>query len=55
MVFVIRKQSLTEKGISYGPCFGGEALEEIIRLFKELGFEYWDDFIEFKGDYPVRP
>ncbi|MGB0411722.1 MAG: hypothetical protein ACPGFA_09060 [Pikeienuella sp.] len=38
--------------ISFGPSFGEEALEEFVKRLQDLGLEYWDDFFEFKGDYP---
>lgn len=38
--------------ISFGPSFGQEALEEFISRLENIGLRYWDDFFEFKGDYP---
>ncbi|MGO9986641.1 MAG: hypothetical protein ACLPIX_20815 [Rhodomicrobium sp.] len=38
--------------ISFGPSFGQEALSEFIKRLEGLGLVYWDDFFEFKGDYP---
>jgi hypothetical protein len=41
-----------EKLISFGPSFGQEALDELIRLLIGLGLHHVDDFIEVVGDYP---
>ncbi len=42
----------SEELISFGPSFGEEALKEYVKRLQKLGLEYWDDFFEFKGDYP---
>jgi len=38
---------------SFGPHFGGEALETMVRRLSDLGLEYFDDFFEFSGDFPT--
>jgi len=38
--------------ISYGPCFGAEALDGYIKSLQNIGLDYWDDFVEFSGDFP---
>ena len=38
--------------ISFGPCFGQEALDELIARLQEFGLIYYDDFFEFLGTYP---
>lgn len=37
---------------SFGPHFGGEALETFTRRLSDLGLEYFDDFFEFSIDAP---
>jgi hypothetical protein len=37
---------------SFGPHFGGEALDTLLRRLSDLGLEYFDDFFEFSGDFP---
>lgn len=31
---------------------GVEGLEDTVRDLQRLGLEYWDDFVEVKGDFP---
>ena len=38
--------------ISFGPHFGQEAADELIRRLKDVGLEYPDDFFEFSADVP---
>jgi hypothetical protein len=38
--------------ISFGPHFGQEALDVLLERLSELGLQYFDDFFEFRGDYP---
>jgi hypothetical protein len=37
---------------SFGPHFGAEALETLVRRLSDLGLKYLDDFFEFSGDFP---
>jgi hypothetical protein len=37
---------------SFGPHFGAEALETLVRRLSDLGLKYFDDFFEFSGDFP---
>jgi hypothetical protein len=37
---------------SFGPHFGTEALEILVRRLSDLGLKYFDDFFEFSGDFP---
>lgn len=37
---------------SFGPHFGAEALETMVRRLCDLGLKYFDDFFEFSGDFP---
>jgi hypothetical protein len=39
--------------ISFGPSFGQEALDGLIRELQDLGLQYFDDFIDVAGDYPA--
>ncbi len=38
--------------ISFGPHFGQEALDALLRGLADVGLKYFDDFFEFSGDYP---
>jgi hypothetical protein len=38
---------------SFGPHFGAEVLETLVRRLTDLGLEYFDDFFEFSGDFPA--
>jgi hypothetical protein len=38
--------------VSFGPSFGKEALDTFIQRLRALGLIYFDDFIEFAGDFP---
>ena len=38
--------------ISFGPHFGQEAVDVLLRRLSGLGLKYFDDFFEFCGDYP---
>lgn len=38
--------------ISFGPCFGQEALDQIVVDLSKIGLVYFDDFFEFVGDFP---
>ncbi|WFU07173.1 hypothetical protein QA648_35305 (plasmid) [Rhizobium sp. CB3171] len=38
--------------ISFGPSFGQEALEGLVKVLSALGLRYFDDFIDIVGDYP---
>lgn len=38
--------------LSFGPHFGPEALNTMTSRLTKLGLVYFDDFIEFCGDYP---
>jgi hypothetical protein len=65
---VVRLASLSERGIpweelllalrgfctirAFGPHFGGEALDALVRRLSALGLQYFDDFFEFSGDFP---
>jgi len=42
----------SETLISFGPHFGPEALDEFVRRLTSLGLVYFDDFIQFSGDWP---
>ena len=37
---------------SFGPHFGAEALETLVRRLTDLGLKYFDDFFEFSRDFP---
>ncbi len=37
---------------SFGPHFGQEALDTLVRRLSDLGLKYFDDFFEFSGDFP---
>jgi hypothetical protein len=37
---------------SFGPHFGAEALETLVRRLSDLGLKYFDNFFEFSGDFP---
>jgi hypothetical protein len=37
---------------SFGPHFGREALDTLVRRLSDLGLKYFDDFFEFAGDFP---
>ncbi|ODP30914.1 hypothetical protein [Pandoraea sp. ISTKB] len=39
--------------ISFGPSFGQEALDGLMRELLGLGLQYFDDFVEVIGDYPA--
>ncbi|WP_124431041.1 hypothetical protein [Pseudomonas orientalis] len=39
--------------VSFGPCFGGEATDELTRRLETLGLQYVDDFFVFSGDFPL--
>jgi len=39
--------------ISFGPSFGQEALDGLVRELLGLGLQYFDDFFEVVGDYPA--
>lgn len=39
--------------VSFGPCFGGEAVDEFIRRLEMLGLRYMDDFFVFSGEFPL--
>ncbi|MGQ0681400.1 hypothetical protein [Bradyrhizobium sp.] len=41
-----------EQIASFGPHFGGEALDTLTRRLSDLGLEYFDDFFEFAVDSP---
>ncbi|MEZ2311572.1 hypothetical protein AB6809_33605 [Paraburkholderia sp. RCC_158] len=38
--------------ISFGPSFGQEALDGLIKELAGLGLQYFDDFVEVVGTYP---
>jgi hypothetical protein len=38
--------------ISFGPSFGQEALDGLVKELSGLGLQYFDDFIEVVGNYP---
>ncbi len=38
--------------LSFGPHFGGGALDEFVSRLSALGLRYLDDFFEFAGDHP---
>jgi hypothetical protein len=38
--------------ISFGPSFGQEALDGLIKELSGLGLQYFDDFVEVVGSYP---
>ncbi|MEZ4467724.1 MAG: hypothetical protein R3F43_25600 [bacterium] len=38
--------------VSFGPHFGGEAAEALMRRLEALGLEFYDDFFIFQGDFP---
>lgn len=38
--------------ISFGPSFGQEALDALVKELSGLGFRYFEDFFEFVGDFP---
>ena len=38
--------------ISFGPHFGRDALDALLKRLSALGLQYFDDFFEFCGDYP---
>lgn len=38
--------------ISFGPHFGQEAADELIKRLKQLGLEYYDDYFDFNVDIP---
>jgi hypothetical protein len=38
--------------MSFGPSFGQEALDGLIKELTSLGLQYFDDFIEVVGNYP---
>ncbi|MCK6190651.1 hypothetical protein [Pseudomonas sp. EYE_354] len=38
--------------VSFGPCFGGEAADELTRRLEALGLQYVDDFFVFSGEFP---
>jgi hypothetical protein len=37
---------------SFGPHFGAEAAETLVRRLSDLGLKYFEDFFEFSGDFP---
>ncbi|WP_223472343.1 MULTISPECIES: hypothetical protein [unclassified Pseudomonas] len=39
--------------VSFGPCFGGEATDELTRRLEALGLQYVDDFFVFSGEFPL--
>jgi surfactin synthase thioesterase subunit len=39
--------------VSFGPCFGGEATDELTRRLEALGLKYVDDFFVFSGEFPL--
>ncbi|MBP5100644.1 MULTISPECIES: hypothetical protein [Pseudomonas] len=39
--------------VSFGPCFGGEAADELTRRLEVLGLQYVDDFFVFSGEFPL--
>ncbi|KMT54824.1 hypothetical protein [Pseudomonas fildesensis] len=39
--------------ISFGPCFGGEATDELTRRLEAVGLQYVDDFFVFSGEFPM--
>lgn len=39
--------------ISFGPCFGGEATDELTRRLEAVGLQYADDFFVFSGEFPM--
>lgn len=43
---------INEDLISFGPSFGQEALDTLIRRLMSAGLEYFDDFFEFSGIFP---
>lgn len=44
--------SETDELLIYGPYFDFESLEEICQRLNTLGLEYWDDYFDFKEDFP---
>lgn len=38
--------------VSFGPFFGQEALDRLIKELSGFGLQYFDDFVEVVGDYP---
>lgn len=38
--------------ITFGPSFGQEALDGLIKELSGLGLAYFDDFVEVVGSYP---
>lgn len=38
--------------LSYGPCFGEEAANNISKELESKGLEYVDDYFIFQGDFP---
>lgn len=41
-----------ENLLTFGPSFGMEAVDEFIKRLQTFGLIYWDDFFEFRCDYP---
>lgn len=39
--------------VIFGPCFGGEATDELSRRLEALGLQYVDDFFVFSGEFPL--
>ncbi|PIB63240.1 hypothetical protein HU759_001805 [Pseudomonas sp. OE 28.3] len=39
--------------VSFGPCFGGEATDELTRRLEAVGLQYVDDFFVFSGEFPM--
>lgn len=38
--------------ISFGPSFGGEALDNLTKALISLGLSYWDDFFDLAFNSP---
>ena len=38
--------------LSYGPCFGEEAADNLAKKLEGKGLEYVDDYYIFQGDFP---
>ena len=43
----------SEHVVIYGPYFDFESLEEVGKRLRDNGLEFWDDYIDFKEDFPT--
>jgi hypothetical protein len=51
-VLGIEKLDENDSLVSFKPCFGGEAANNLMEEVNKLGLEYVDDYFLIEGDFP---